>query len=97
MSFFRPQKSDIQLSAKWYEKQQQGPGKRFKQQISGSIEGIINPQIGYGTVYMSLSRVFVEVFPYVIYFKNDLPRKRIVIYAVIHEKQNREDILIKRM
>jgi len=46
---------------------------------------------------MSLSRIFVKDFPYVVYFKTDSTKNRIVIYAVLSEKQNREDALEKRV
>jgi hypothetical protein len=51
---------------------------------------------GYGVAYMSLSRTFVKNFPYVIYFKPNPARNGIVIYAVLNEKQNRDDILSQR-
>ncbi len=69
----------------------------FKKKIITAIDSILNPQKGYGPVYLSLSRVFVEKFPYVIYFKMDVARNRLVVYAVLNEKQNREDVLKKRV
>ncbi len=89
-------KSDIQSSADWYESQQSGLGKKFKHQIVKAIDGIGHPVKGYGLVHKNLSRVFVEKFPYCIYFTVDNIEQQIIIHAVLHEKQNRESVLVKR-
>lgn len=90
-------KSDIQLAIDWYESSQIGLGKRFKKEIVIAIDSVLHPVKAYRPVYMSLSRVFVNKFPYVIYFKIDTDGNRLIVYAVLHEKQNRENVLKKRM
>lgn len=90
-------KSDIESAINWYESRNAGLGKRFLQQVIKAIDSLLDPRKGYGVVYMSLSRVFVKDFPYVIYFKTDSTKNRIVIYAILSEKQNREDVLEKRV
>lgn len=89
-------KSDIQSAYDWYESRQVGLGKQFKQEIIQAIDSIPDSRKGYGPVYLNLSRVFVKKFPYVIYFKIDFTRNRVVVYAILNEKQNREDILQDR-
>ena len=89
-------KSDIQSATDWYENQQQGLGKKFKQQIIKAIDAIGDPVRGYGFVYINLSRVFVEKFPYCIYFIMDEVKQTVVIYAVLHGKQNRNSTLEQR-
>jgi plasmid stabilization system protein ParE len=90
-------KSDIKLAADWYESNQIGLGKKFKSEIFIAFDSILHPAKGYGPVYMGLSRMFVNNFPYVIYFRPDTKRNRIVVYAVLHEKQHRQVILEKRV
>lgn len=77
-------KSDIQRAAIWYEGKEIGLGKKLKYQIVKAIDLIGDPVRGYAPVYMNLSRVFVEKFPYIIYFKSDERRQRIVVYALLH-------------
>lgn len=89
-------KSDIQSAADWYESQKPGLGKKVKDHIVKAIEQIADPLRGYGPVYRNLSRIFVEQFPYSIYFMIDDTRQRIVIYAVLHQKQDREEVLKNR-
>jgi plasmid stabilization system protein ParE len=40
--FLPSAKSDIQSAVNWYEKQQPGLGKRFKKQIIGAIDSILD-------------------------------------------------------
>ncbi len=95
--FLPPAKSDIQSAIHWYEKQKTGLDKRFKKYLINAIDSLSDPIKGYGPVYMNLSRIPVRKFPYVIYFKIDLLRKKIVIYAVLHKKQSRENVLKERV
>lgn len=85
------------LATDWYESSQIGLGKRFKKEIVIAIDSALHPVKAYGPVYMSLSRVFVNKFPYVIYFRIDADRNRLIVYAILHEKQNRKNILKKRV
>lgn len=88
---------DIRSASEWYEHQQDGLGYRFRQQVIEAIDTITGEQIDYAPAYMSLSRVFVKKFPYLIYFKKDSKRDRTVIYAVLHKKQDRSAILPQRV
>ena len=90
-------KSDIQLSVNWYEKIEEGLGRKLKHQIVRAIDSIADPVRGYGSVYMGLSRIFVDNFPYCIYFKLDTQKQQIVVYALLHERQNRDNILTQRI
>ena len=83
-------KSDIQHAFEWYESKQFDLGKKFKVQVVKSIDTLLDSRRDFGSIYMGLSRVFVKKFPYVVYFRKDPKRNRLVIYAVLHEKQNRE-------
>ncbi|MFC0772206.1 type II toxin-antitoxin system RelE/ParE family toxin [Terrimonas alba] len=95
--FLPSAKADIQSAIEWYESRQYEMGKKFKTEVVRAIDSMPDPVKGYAPVYMNLSRVFVKKFPYVIYFKMDTDRNRLVIYAVLHKKQNRENILKKRV
>lgn len=90
-------RTDILHASNWYESQQEGLGKRFRQEIAKAIDSLYDPVKGYGPVYMSLSRIFVQQFPFVIYFKNDSSRNCMVVYAVLHRKQDRGSVLKQRL
>jgi len=89
-------KSDLQSAADWYEKKKFGLGKRFSEEIIKAIDSIDNPVKEYGSAFLNLSRIFVKHFPYIIYFRKDLSRQRIIVYAILHDKQDRELILKER-
>ncbi len=94
--FLPSARADIKSAVEWYEKKQFGLGKKFRQEVVKTVDSVLDPRRGYGTVYMNLSRVFVKKFPYVIYFNFDAVRERMVVFAVLHEKQNRDEILRER-
>lgn len=88
---------DIQLAQKWYEKKSPELGKKFKLQIVNAIDSLLDPKIEYGSVYNGLSRIFVKRFPYVIYYRRHDTQNRIIVYAILHEKQNRDSVLKGRV
>src|SRR5437868_20628 len=90
-------KSDLQSAVIWYEDKQIGLGRRFKLEVINSIDSLNNPLKEYSPALLNLSRIFVKNFPYIIYFKKDISRQRIVVYAILHEKQDRDVILKGRL
>jgi plasmid stabilization system protein ParE len=90
-------KLDITKAVKWYESKQKGLGRRFKNSVIRSVDQLADPAKGYGPYVLNLSRVFVYDFPYCIYFRTDEFRKQIVVYAVLNEKQDRNEILSQRI
>lgn len=82
--------SDIKKAIEWYDHKQPGLGKKFIEEVAKAIDTLQDIHQDFGSIYMGLSRVFVKKFPYVVYFRKDQGRNRIVIYALLHEKQNRE-------
>lgn len=90
-------KSDLQSAVDWYEKRQIGLGHRFKLEVINAIDSLDNPIKEHNPALLTLSRIFVKNFPYLIYFKKDTLRQRIVVYAILHEKQDRDIILTGRL
>ena len=71
-------------------------GKEFREAIVKTMDSLSDQIKEYGPVYMGLSRIITKRFPFVIYFKKDADRYRLVVCAVLHKKQSR-DILKKRI
>lgn len=67
---FHPQaEEEMNIAAKWYEKQQTGLGLRYLNAIHDTINNIqINPKI-YPVVHADTRRGLVRVFPYELYSK----------------------------
>ena len=94
--FLPPAKTDIKTASQWYEDKQRGLGKEFRKDIIETSDSLSEQIKEYGPVYMELSRIITKRFPFVIYFKKDVYRSRLVVYGVLHKKQSR-DILNQRL
>lgn len=94
--FLPAAKIDIKNASAWYDDKRFGLGKDFRKAIVETTDSLSDQMKEYGQVYMGLSRIITKRFPFVIYFKKDAGRDRLVVYAVLHKKQNR-DILKKRL
>ncbi|OYU95787.1 MAG: plasmid stabilization protein [Bacteroidetes bacterium B1(2017)] len=82
--------SDIQVAISYYNKQQEGLGKRFHQTIKLAFDTLkTNPfyQIKYDTIRC----YYAKPFPYLIHFKVEEQAKTITIIAIIHTSRNPND------
>lgn len=94
--FLPAAKNDIKNASDWYENRRPGLGKEFRKIIVETTDSLSDQIKEYGPVYMGLSRIITKKFPFVIYFQKDVNRSRLVVYAVLHKKQNK-DILKRRI
>ncbi|MEO5651116.1 MAG: type II toxin-antitoxin system RelE/ParE family toxin [Ginsengibacter sp.] len=61
-------KSDIKEAALWYNKQRQGLGKRFTQQVRSKVKTIkVNPH-AYSIRYDNVHTASIDIFPFMIHF-----------------------------
>jgi ParE-like toxin of type II ParDE toxin-antitoxin system len=87
---------DIANADKWYEDKQVGLGSSFKENTFAAVEKLQSDKIVYKSLHRGLCRVFVNRFPYVVYFKKVKERKEIMVFGVLHMKQQRS-LLDKRV
>lgn len=81
-------KSDIKEAALWYNKQRQGLGKRFTQQVRSKVKTIkVNPH-AYRIRYNNVHTAIVDRFPFMIHFIIEEEQKIVIISAVLHTSQN---------
>lgn len=82
-----PAKLDIEESAKWYNDQQKGLGKKFTTQIREKIKYIKQNPKAIPIRYDNITRTAVtDVFPFMIHFT--IENKTIIIKAVFHTSLN---------
>lgn len=79
----RPEaEADIEEAAAWYEKQREGLGVEFLDEILSIFETIsCNPNM-YPVVYRHAHRAVIHRFPFGIYYR--IEGKMIVVVAVMH-------------
>lgn len=75
---------DVKEAAQWYNSQQKGLGKRFKEDIKHVISTItLNPFFA-SVKYENVRTASCKHFPYSIHFETDEPAKTVRITAVFH-------------
>lgn len=81
-------KIDIHESALWYNRQQDGLGKKFTQKIRRKILGIKSNPFAYSVRYENVHTAAVDTFPFMIHFVVDEERKTIIVSAILHTSLN---------
>ena len=81
-------KADIQNSARWYEKQQQGLGKRFLNEVREKIRLIERFPKSARLRNDRVRTAILETFPFMIHYHIDEVKKLVIISAVLHTSRN---------
>ena len=79
----RPEaENDIYTAFDWYEKQRAGLGTEFTQELSNSMDRIIESPRIYSEIYRGIRRALLSRFPFGIYYLvND---ETIIVLSVLH-------------
>ncbi len=81
---------DIIETIAWYNEQQAGLGKRFRNALSETIALIREQPMLFAERYRSVRIAPLKKFPYLVYYLFDEPQQRIVVIAVLHGGRNPE-------
>ncbi len=83
-------KEDIREAAIWYNKQQNGLGKRFTAEVRENVHFIRqNPKASY-IRYNRVRTAVLNVFPFMVHYTIDEKNKTIIVSAVLHTSRNPE-------
>jgi plasmid stabilization system protein ParE len=83
-------KEDIREAAKWYNKQQNGLGKRFTAEVREKVHFIRqNPQAS-NIRYKNVRITVLNMFPFMLHFTIEEKNKTIIVSAVLHTSRNPE-------
>jgi len=75
---------DVKEAAEWYNSQQKGLGKKFKEDIKLAINSIVLNPFFASVKYENIRTASCKHFPYSIHFEIDEPAKTVRIAAVFH-------------
>lgn len=79
-------KDDVDEAYAWYEQESLGLGDRYLAALEETLLQIAeNPRL-YGIVYRRVSAAIVRPFPYVVYYR--IERKRVRVIAIQHGHRN---------
>ncbi|HZL08736.1 MAG TPA: type II toxin-antitoxin system RelE/ParE family toxin [Prolixibacteraceae bacterium] len=81
-------RKDIRDSVLWYEKQQQGLGRKFASQVRDKVHFIQQNPESFNVKYGNLRTAVLTTFPYLIHYFIDESEKLVIISAVLHTSRN---------
>ncbi len=77
-------KQDIAEAAGWYKSKQKGLGKRFTKEVRSKILFVRNNPKASAIRYNETHCSVLDVFPFIIHYNIDEPKKTIIVAAVFH-------------
>lgn len=83
-------KEDVREAAKWYNKQQEGLGKRFASEVREKVHFIRQNPKASQVRYDGVRTAVLNVFPFMVHFTIDEKNKVIIVSAVLHTSRNPE-------
>ncbi len=83
-------KEDIREAAKWYNKRQNGLGKRFTAEVREKVHFIRQNPKASNVRYDDVTTAVLNVFPFMVHFTIDEKHETIIISAVLHTSRNHE-------
>jgi len=81
-------KEDIKEVALWYNKQQDGLGKRFTAEVRKKVHFIRQNPNTINIRYNNIRTTVLDVFPFMVHYTVDEDKKIIIISAVLHTSRN---------
>lgn len=83
-------KEDIREAAIWYNKQQNGLGKRFTAEVRENVHFIRQNPEASNIRYENVRTTVLNVFPFMVHYTIDEQDKTIIVSAVLHTSRNPE-------
>ena len=81
--FFRAEAgADIESAASWYEKQRDGLGNQFLNEILDMCDKIADNPNGFPVMHRETRRAVIRRFPFAIYYR--IAQESIIVIAVMH-------------
>lgn len=81
-------KKELFEAVAWYDDKQIGLGDRFKNELYKRINAIETHPERYATKSPPYRETRMEVFPYLIIYRIDMPKNIIVITSIFHTSRN---------
>ena len=79
---------DIIGTIAWYNEQQAGLGKRFRNALTETINLVREQPLLFAARYRGVRLAPLKKFPYLVYYVFDEPGQRVVVVAVLHGGRN---------
>lgn len=78
----REAECDVEEAAQWYERQREGLGQLFLDEVLRTLQGISEQPEFYPLVHRSTRRALIHKFPFGIYYR--VHQEVVVVVAVMH-------------
>jgi len=81
---------DVREAARWYDKQQNGLGKKFTAEVREKVHFIRQNPKASNIRYDEVRSAVLNVFPFMVHYTIDENNKTIIVSAVLHTSRNPE-------
>ncbi len=81
-------KEDVREAAKWYNKRQEGLGKRFTAEVREKVHFIRQNHTASNVRYDGVRIAVLNVFPFLVHYSVDENNKTIIVSAVLHTSRD---------
>lgn len=81
-------KNDIVEAVRWYNKRQEGLGKRFTAEVREKVHFIRQSPKASAVRYDGVRVTVLNVFPFMVHYTVDEKSKTIIVSAVLHTSRN---------
>lgn len=96
--YFIPQASeDIRVAHDWYEEQSIDLGKEFIEAVLLQAENLKSDFITHRFYKHPVRYIKIKRFPFTLFFIKDELQRKVIVHAVLHNKQNMLAIIKKRL
>jgi plasmid stabilization system protein ParE len=82
--------NQIKDIAAWYNKQQKGLGKRFKERLKAEMAGIKRNPLSRSFRYDNVRFAVVTKFPYAAHYTTNEKKEIIIVHAILGFKEERD-------
>ena len=79
---------DVREAARWYDKQQNGLGKKFTAEVREKVHFIRQNPKASNIRYDEVRSAVLNVFPFMVHYTIDENNKTIIVSAVLHTSRN---------
>lgn len=85
----RPEaESDLVIARDWYEERRPGLGAEFLDEIARALRELAQDPEQSRLYYRNFRRVLLRRFPYKVFYQAQVIGRRIVVFRVLHAKQD---------
>jgi len=96
IQFLEEALDEIDEAKTWYAERDTAVAARFVAAVFALVDGLVDDVVRHRRVYRGLSRKLMADFPYAVYFKKEVRKRKITVFGVLHERRRKSALRGRR-